>query len=66
MSTSFGVSYTSAVTGNRQTITLRTKQQAIREAVQLFKEGARNIDAFKYSPSVGAISFDWRRAGRFL
>lgn len=57
----FGVSYTSAATGQRRTIHLKTKAQAAREAIQLFKEGARNIDAFKYTPSTGALSFDWRR-----
>lgn len=57
----YGVAYTSAVTGNRRCINLFTKSQALKEARQLYREGARNIDSFKFTETIGAISFNWRK-----
>jgi hypothetical protein len=57
----YAVSYTSGLTGNRKCIHLHTKAQALNEARQLYREGAKFIDSFKYTPSVGAVSFNWRK-----
>lgn len=58
--TPYGVSWKSALTGSRNTSYHKTKSAAMKEAYELYKEGAKNIDAFKYSENIGAISFDWR------
>lgn len=60
----YGVSYINAVTGNRHTSNCTTKKAAIREAKALFIEGARSIDTFKFSETIGAVSFNWRIGGR--
>jgi len=57
----FGVTYVSPLSGNRRTIHLWTKREALREAQQLYREGCKYIDAFKFHESVGAISFNWRK-----
>lgn len=57
----YGVSYVSALTGTRRCIHLNTKKEAIKEAQQLYREGCKNIDTFKYSPNIGAVSFSWRK-----
>ena len=58
---SYGVAYTSAVTGNRKCIQFWTKKEALKEAQQLYREGCKFIDAFKFIESVGAVSFNWRK-----
>lgn len=60
----FIVSWVSAVTGNRQSSNYTTKKAAIKDAKALFLEGARSIETFKFSKSVGAVSFNWRIGGR--
>jgi hypothetical protein len=57
----FGVTYVSPLSGNRRTIHLWTKREALSEAQNLYREGCKYIDAFKFSESVGAVSFDWRK-----
>lgn len=57
----FGVSYVSQVTNNRSTIHFFTKREALREAQQLYREGAKFIDSFEFKESIGAISFNWRK-----
>jgi hypothetical protein len=61
ISPQYSVSYISGVTGNRKCIHLHTKTQALKEAQQLHREGAKFIDSFKYTPGLGAISFNWRK-----
>ena len=61
----FGVAYTSAVTRNRTTSHYATKTEAVKAAVALYREGAQNIQTFKYTQGIGAIDFDWRKTGRF-
>lgn len=60
-SPAYGVTYVSALTGTRRHIALNTKKEALKEAQNLYREGAKFIDAFKYSPNIGAISFNWRK-----
>jgi hypothetical protein len=56
----YAVSYTSALTGSRRTIHFYTKKEALKEARQLYREGAKHIDSFKFSSTIGAVSFNWR------
>lgn len=57
----YAVSYVSVVTRNRKCIHFHTKAEALKEARQLYREGAQQIDAFKYNPNIGAVSFNWRK-----
>lgn len=57
----YGVTYVSCVTGSRRCINLNTKKEALKEAQSLYREGAKFIDAFKYSEGIGAVSFQWRK-----
>lgn len=57
----YSVSYVSGMTGNRHTANVKTKAEALKMAQQLYREGARYIDAFKYTPSIGAVSINWRK-----
>jgi hypothetical protein len=57
----YAVSYVSSVTRNRKCIHFHTKKEALKEAQQLYREGALQIDSFKYSPNIGAVSFNWRK-----
>lgn len=56
----YGVSWKSAASGTQQNSSYSTKAAAVKDAVALYKEGAKNIRAWKYSESVGAVDFDWR------
>lgn len=57
----YGVTYVSGMTGARRCIHFHTKKEALKEAQQLYREGAKFIDSFKYSPGIGAVSFNWRK-----
>lgn len=57
----FGVSYVSGLTNNRRTVHFCTKKQALKEAQQLYREGAKFIDSFEFKESIGAVSFNWRK-----
>ena len=64
--TPFGVAYTSPATRNRQVSRYATKTAAVKAAAALYREGARNIQTFEYTPGIGAIDFNWRKTGRFM
>lgn len=56
----FTVSWTSAVSGNRQHSSCSTKAQAVREARALFVEGARYITVTKFVDGM-ATDINWRK-----
>ena len=56
----FTVHWTSAMSGNRRSSSCSTKAQALREARDLFTEGARNISVSKYSNG-SATDINWRK-----
>lgn len=60
---SFVVSYTSALTGNRNSTGCTTKSKAFKEAKALYEEGARNITVTTLVNGM-AIELDWRVALR--
>ena len=58
------IAYTSPVTRLRKVSTYKDKRTAIRDAVNLSREGAKNIDVFYFRPGIGAVSVDWRKVAR--
>lgn len=56
----YGVSYASALTGNRRVIHHKTKAAALKDAKALYNEGAKDIRVFHYMKGTGAIDIDWR------
>ena len=56
----YGVSWVSPMSGKPQSSTYTTKAAAIKDAKALYNEGAKNIRAWKWSDSVGAVDFNWR------
>lgn len=57
---SFTVHWTSAMSGNRRSSACSTKAQAIREARELFVEGARHMSVSKFSNG-NAIEINWKK-----
>jgi hypothetical protein len=61
MAKQFCVSYTSALSGIRNSSACKDKRAALREARQLFQEGARNIRVVQYdTESRIAIDINWK------
>jgi hypothetical protein len=59
----YTVSWTSALSGNRNSSACATKQAALREAKALYTEGARNISVTKFANGM-ATEVNWRIALR--
>lgn len=59
----FTVSWTSALSGNRNSSGCSTKAQALREARALYTEGARNISVTQFTNGI-AKDINWRIALR--
>lgn len=60
----FTAHWTSALTGTRRNISLKTKAEGLKECKELYKEGAKNIRLTEFHQGIGAIDIDWRKSLR--
>jgi hypothetical protein len=56
----FTAHWTSALTGTRKNISLKTKAEGLAECKALYKEGAKNIRLSEFKQGIGATDIDWR------
>lgn len=57
----FTAHWTSALSGNRRSISLKTKAEGIAECKALFREGAKNIRLTEFRQTIGGIDINWRK-----
>ena len=57
----FGVIWTAPLSGVRKLLYFSTKTEALREAQQLYREGAQWISTFKVLEGNRSIEFNWRK-----